>query len=185
MPGPAPGSGVRCDGEQGASNVTGVGPAVRRLQVCRGPRPFAGEDPRQHEQRHRRHRTGAQIVRSAHLDGADPAGPVRVERLVPDPDPHLTLLAVRLQRHGFGDRAGDRAVAVEVAGGDQQRTAGLRRPQQRGGQRRPVGDPPGIGRPRAARSRRRPRPDDSAHPGRRRPRRRARWPGAQVLRRFE
>jgi hypothetical protein len=52
--------------------------------------------------------------------------------------------------HRRGDPQSNRAVAVQVAGGDQQRTAGLRCPQQRGGERWPVGDPPGVGRPRAA-----------------------------------
>jgi hypothetical protein len=81
------------------------------------------------------------VVAAVHLRDPDPPGPVQSERVAPHvgADPEFRMGGA--EWGAGGDRAADRTVPIEVIGVGQHRAAAFRGREQRGRQRRPVGEP--------------------------------------------
>ena len=149
VPGAAPRAVVTGERDQGAGHVRDVGERVRHVEVgLHHQRALARQQPR--------HEVLPQVARSDRprpvevgrpgLGDAGPPGVLGCEHVGPHPVAHPTLGSGRGERGLLGHRAVDRAVAVQVAHGDQAGPGALRRGEQRRRERRPVGEPLVVGR---------------------------------------
>ena len=142
MPHPAPGALVGRADDQQACDVLDVRPGVRGVKVGRHERAPALAQRRGDQ--HPEQRVAAEVVAAADLERAHAASLVCGQRIGPHLVAHAALLADRGQRRRFGHGSVDRAVAVQVARGREDRPGRLGRGQQRRCNRRPGTVPIGV-----------------------------------------
>src|ERR1035437_3456734 len=134
-----------CQGRPQARNVVGRGPRVQGVRTLHYPDAAPGEKSRYDAVTQVALRSTYDVVRSAHLGGAHPAGVMGGEGISPHLDAGECFRALGGQWKALRHRARDRTVAVEVADGDQNRVRALGGREQCLGDGRPVGRPAVIG----------------------------------------
>ncbi len=146
VPGPSPAVGVGSGGDDRARHVDRRRPRVRLVEITDGLDRLAGEDPRHDAVAEHALGAGADVVRAADLGRADPARVMGGLGVVPHAHAHPGLLTRGGQREVLGHRHIDRPIPVQVRHGREHGTRALGVRQERVRDRRPVGDPPVIGR---------------------------------------